>query len=160
MIDSVQLSPTQSAIFEPAAHLERAGGEYFSLVHTHPTERDEFSHGVRELQGAIADILYGGRWPEPEEMPALPGQARPGTPADNGGLTRSEQLISNDLVSIYRKTRPSANPAQHKRLVTAMHLCQSGLQSRVLRRDYPNYWMSTPGTLAQDAQREMNRWGQ
>lgn len=158
-LDSVQLSAS-SRVFEPAAHLHRAANEFLSLVPTHPTERDEFLEGAGEIQKIVAEVLYGGRWPEAQEMPNLSAPPKPGEPAQNGGLSRSEQLVSNDLIELYRKTSPSVStPQQHKRLARAIHLCQSGLQSRVLRRDYPNYWMSSPGSLQKDAEREAARWG-
>lgn len=159
-VDSVQLSGQNTQHLEPAAHLHRAAGEYFALVATHPTEMAEFEHGLTEVQAVVGEIMYGGEWPEAEELPQLPGHSFPGEPKDNGGLSRSEQLVSEDFVQIYRKTVNSIkNPDQHKRLASAIHLCQSGLQGRVLRRDYPNYWMSTQGTLEHDAQREKQRWG-
>ena len=158
-LDSVQLSSFNSTHFEAAAHLERANQEYMSLIHTHPTEAKEFSHGAQRLKTILADILYGGEWPQSEEIPKLPKQATPGKPQDNGGLTRSEQLVSNDLVSLYRKANKQATQTQHEELVTSMHLCQSSLQSRILRRYHPNYWMSSPGTLMADSQREQVRWG-
>ncbi len=158
-IDSVQLTPRDNKIFEPAAHLERAAQEYLNLVPTHPTEQEEFLHGASEVQKVVAEVLYGGHWPESDELPELPSSKRPGAPKDNGGLTRSEQLVSDDLIQLYRKTVGSATPQQHKRLATAIHLCQSGLQGRILRRDYPNYWMSAPGSLERDSQRESTRWG-
>ena len=158
-IDSVQLTTRDDKIFEPAAHLERAAQEYLNLVPTHPTEQEEFLHGASEVQKVVAEVLYGGHWPESDELPELPSSKRPGSPKDNGGLTRSEQLVSDDLIQLYRKTVGSATPQQHKRLATAIHLCQSGLQGRILRRDYPNYWMSAPGSLERDSQRESTRWG-
>ena len=159
-IDSVQLSSQNNKVFEPAAHLDRAAKDYMSLVPTHPTEQDEFLHGATEIQKVVSEVLYGGRWPESGELPELPHPKTPGAPKENGGLTKSEQLVSDDLIQLYRKTVGSASPQQHKRLATAIHLCQSGLQGRVLRRDYPNYWMSNPGSLELDAQREASRWAQ
>lgn len=159
-IDRVQLSGNSQPIYELAAHLERATQEFLDLVATHPTEQEEFLHGAQEIQKIVSEILYDGRWPDAEEMPKLPAHKKPGSREDNGGLTKSEQLVSDDLVLIYRKTSGSVKtPDQHKRLAFAIHLCQSGLQGRVLRRDYPTYWMSSPGTLEKDAQREAERWG-
>lgn len=158
-LDSVEFGSGQP-VFEPAAHLGRAQQVFEGLVATHPSERDEFQQGVLEIRQIVGEVLYGGRWPEPQELPQLGPSKRPGPPAENGGLTRSEQLVSEDLINLYRKTAPAVtSPQQHKRLASAIHLCQSGLQGRVLRRDYPDYWMSSPGTLAQDAAQEQQRWG-
>ena len=158
-VDSVELSQANSAHFEPASHLQRAASEFFSLVATHPSATEEFQHGLNEVKDIVGDIMYGGQWPEPNGLPKLPSHSFPGEPSKNGGLSRSEQLVSEDFVLIYRKTVNSVrNPQQHKRLASAIHLCQSVLQGRVLRRDYPNYWMSSPGTLQQDARREQQRW--
>ena len=159
-LDRVVLNNAENREFRAAGFLNRAAGEYLSLVQTHPSEFSEFHHGLGEVQDVVGEILYGGRWPEDSEIPALPRQPHPGQPSENGGLTRSEQLASSDLVELYRSTAPSVkNPAQHAKLASAIHLLQSGLQGRVLRRDYPNYWLSSPGSLQQDAQREEKRWG-
>ena len=155
----MQLTAFADPAFAPAAHLDRAADEFFALIPTHPSAAEEFAHGLQEIKNVVGEILYGGRWPEQQELPKLPAHKQPGEPKKNGGLTRSEQLVSNDLIEVYRKTASSANPEQHKRLASAIHLCQSGLQGRVLRRDYPDYWMSSPGSLARDAQREQARWG-
>jgi len=157
-VDTVSLSRRPTADLKPKAYLQRASSEFLKLIPTHPQEQDEFMSGATEVREMVSEILYGGEWPDDEV--SLPPHQQPGSPATNGGLTRSEQLISNDLIQIYRITSPHVRePEQHKRLASAIHSCQSGLQSRVLRRDYPNYWMSTPGSLERDADREKERWG-
>jgi hypothetical protein len=160
-VDQVSLSQAQpSPIYRPAAHLNRADAEYSKLVPTHPSDSEEFSHGVESIKAIVAEVMYGGRWPEDSELPNLGSPAKPGEPARNGGQTRSEQLVANDLIDIYREVSPHVKTTeQHKRLASSIHICQSGLQSRVLRRDYPDYYFSLPGSLDKDAQREAGRWG-
>ena len=72
----------------------------------------------------------------------------------------SEQLVANDFISLYREVAPHVqhDPQMHKRLASSIDICQSSLQSRVLRRDYPDYYFSLQGSLAQDAEREAARW--
>ncbi|MCA9779296.1 MAG: hypothetical protein KC800_21365 [Candidatus Eremiobacteraeota bacterium] len=160
-VDVVQWSGQNNSEFRPAAFLNRASGEYLALVPTHPSDRDEFVAGVEQIQSVVAEAMYGGRWPEDSELPSLPAQGRPGDPARNGGQTMSEQLVANDLIALYREVAPHVqhNPQMHQRLASSIHVCQSGLQSRVLRRDYPDYYFSLPGSLQQDAEREAARWG-
>ena len=159
-VDSVQWSGQDSTQFRPAAFLNRATGEYLALVPTHPSDRDEFLHGVEQIQSVVAEAMYGGRWPEDSGRPTLPAPGPPGSPAKNGGQTKSEQLVANDFISLYREVAPHVqhDPQLHKRLASSIHICQSSLQSRVLRRDYPDYYFSLPGSLAQDAEREAARW--
>ncbi|MBN9418096.1 hypothetical protein ABS71_09825 [bacterium SCN 62-11] len=122
-------------------YLERAAANYAKMVPTHPMEKQEFSEALEACR-ELTDQF---------EPTALKDLEAPGEPAKNGGLTRSEQLVSQDLVNFWNCLPQGGHSAA---VATAVHHCQSALQSRILRRDYPNYWMSTPGSLQQDAQNE------
>lgn len=122
-------------------YLERAAANYAKMVPTHPMEKQEFSEALESCR-QLTDQF---------EPTALKELEAPGEPAQNGGLTRSEQLVSQDLVNFWNCLPQGGHSAA---VATAVHHCQSALQSRILRRDYPNYWMSTPGSLEQDARNE------
>lgn len=137
----------------PAAYLTRAAENYTRLVPTHPMEAAEWQDGLDACRQLAADLVFQGKWPEVTPgPPAIPPVKEP---ESQGGLTRSEQLVSHDLVQFWN----SLPQAGHVTAVaSAVHACQSTLQSRILRRLYPDYWMSTPNSLQQDAQAERERW--
>lgn len=138
----------------PAVYLQRAAADYARLVPTHPMEAQEFQDGLDACKKLASDLVYAGGWPEDVVLP--PREPKVGDPEANGGLTRSEQLVSQDLASFWTALPQSGHVAA---MASAVHLCQGALQSRVLRRLYPNYWMSSPGSLQRDAQVERERWG-
>lgn len=137
----------------PAVHLKRAAADYARLVPTHPMEAQEFRDGLDACKQLASDLAYDGNWPEDVVLP--PRDPQVGDPEANGGLTRSEQLVSQDLAQFWTALPGHSHVAA---MATAVHACQGALQSRVLRRLYPTYWMSTPGSLQQDAKVERERW--
>ncbi len=122
-------------------YLDRAAAHYAKLVPTHPMEKQEFSAALQSCRD-LTD-----QFQPTAEIELSP----PGAPEKNGGLTRTEQLISQDLVNFWNCLPQAGHSAA---VATAVHHCQSALQSRILRRAYPDYWMSTPGSLQQDARNE------
>lgn len=124
-------------------YLDRAAANYAKMVPTHPMEKQEFREALEQCR-QLTDSF------EPTQLKPLEA---PGEPVENGGLTRSEQLVSQDLINFWNCLPHGGHSAA---VATAVHHCQSALQSRILRRDYPNYWMSTPGSLEQDARNEEN----
>jgi len=138
---------------QPAAYLQRAAQHYAQLVPTHPMEVEEWADALAACRQLTSDLIYQGQWP----AQAIPEAAnsKPEEPEANGGLTKSEQLVSQDLVQFWNSLPQAGHAAA---LATAVHTCQSTLQSRILRRLYPDYWVSTPGSLQRDAQVERERW--
>jgi len=126
-------------------YLERAAANYAKLVPTHPMEKAEFQDALQAFQELTDDFT-------PTQEKDL---TAPGDPEKSGGLTRSEQLISQDLVNLWNCLPQGGHTAA---VATAVHSCQSALQARILRRAYPDYWMSSPGALQKDAQVESERW--
>ena len=138
----------------PAVYLNQAGVDYARLVPTHPMEKSEWDDALGTCRHVVADLIYDGKWPDP--LPPPPDTTpEVGEPDVNGGQTRSEQVVSDDFANFWTSLPASAHVAA---TATAVHTLQSCLQSRILRRLYPNYWASTPGSLALDAQREQERW--
>lgn len=122
-------------------YLDRVAAHYARLVPTHPMEKQEFSEALQSCRDLTDQF-----------QPTAQIELRPpGEPEKNGGLTGTEQLISQDLVNFWNCLPQGGHSAA---VATAVHHCQSALQSRILRRAYPDYWMSTPGSLQQDAQNE------
>ena len=126
-------------------YLERAANNYAKLVPTHPMEKAEFEEALK-----ICQELTDKFTPTEEKDLNLPGE-----PEKSGGLTRSEQLVSQDLVNFWNCLPQGGHSAA---VATAVHHCQSALQARILRRAYPDFWMSSPGALQKDAQTESERW--
>lgn len=137
----------------PAAYLQKAATDYKSLVPTHPMEKDEWEDGLAACKTLVTNTIYGGKWPE--NIPAIEEEVKVGEPQANGGLTRTEQLLSQDLVNFWNSLPQGGHIAQ---IATVVHTCQSTLESRILRRAYPDYWTNIPGSLAQDASAEKERW--
>ena len=139
---------------QAAAYWQRAADDYARLVPTHPMEAEEWHDGLAACRQLATDLVYQGQWPaQASPEGSLP---EPGEPEANGGLTRSEQQVSHDLVQFWNSLPQAGHVAA---MATAVHSCQSALQSRILRRLHPDYWVSTPGSLQRDAQFEKERWG-
>ncbi len=61
----------------------------------------------------------------------------------NGGLTKEELEISKSIVGAWNgfvKLKPS-HPNDLKEFHVAIHTLQKTLGMRVLRRDYPDFWI-------------------
>ena len=142
-----------SQSLRPAAYLKQAEADYARLVPTHPMEASEWQDGLAVCRELAADLIYAGKWPEQAALPDILPEV--GEPLANGGLTRSEQLVSSDLVQFWNSLPQSGHVAP---MATAIHTCQSMLQSRILRRMFPDYWASTPSALNLDATAEQQRW--
>jgi len=126
-------------------YLERAAANYAKLVPTHPMEKGEFQEAIKTCEKLTDQFIPTAE----KELTA------PGDPEKSGGLTRSEQLVSQDLVNFWNCLPQGGHSAA---VATAVHNCQSALQARILRRAYPDYWVSSPGALQKDAQVESERW--
>lgn len=147
------ISPRRSA----ASRLLTSGHELARLVSTHPTEYEELSTAYQQLSEFVGQTLFGGTIPG--DIPLAPADKPVRPPAEAGGMTGSEQMAMNHLVSFYREAS-ALMPSQqhHKKLVLAMHQVQNQLMGRVLRRDYPDFYLSIPGSLEADQQQEDQRW--
>lgn len=162
----LQLMPARPTWVQPmegprraVASLLASGHELAGWVPTHPTEREELGIAYNELMKFVGKTLFGGEVPgdikpsQPTRPPVPPEQA--------GGMTRSEQMGMNHLVAFYREASPlMKTPQQQKVLVFAMHQVQNQFMGRIVRRQHPDYWTTIPGSLAADAQRENQRWGE
>ena len=122
-------------------YLDRAAANYARMVPTHPMEKQEFSEALQSCRDLTDQF----------QPTADKDLSQPGPPEKNGGLTRTEQMISQDLLNFWNCLPQGGHTAA---VATAVHHCQSALQARILRRAFPDYWMSTPGSLEQDARNE------
>lgn len=152
-----QMDP-QLAGRKAVAHYAKAYQEFQALVTTHPSEQTEFKAGFQSLGTVLREELLQGEWPGQAETSAPDIQVV--APEHSGGLTRSEQLVMHHLNQAARFTAAGlGDDASLKKIDGGLRQCQNILGSRVLRRKYPDYWMATPGSLQQEAQREQARWG-
>jgi hypothetical protein len=89
------------------------------------------------------DIVFiGPYWDHVGELkPRHP--AWPSVPSEKSGLTPQEQEVMDALVSAWNKYKnlPGASfPNEQSDFIQAIHQAQSVLQSRIIRRLYPEYW--------------------